>query len=70
MTADAIREFVRREPFEPFVIRLSNGERHEIRHPECLMVLKTKVIVGYPEDDRSVHLALIHINSLESLQTT
>ena len=48
MNADTIREFVRRQPFEPFVIRLSNGETHEVRHPECLLVLKTKVILGYP----------------------
>jgi hypothetical protein len=70
MTADSIREFLRREPFDPLVIRLSNGESHEVRHPECLMVLKTKAIVGYPEDDRSVHVSLIRINSIESLQTT
>jgi hypothetical protein len=25
MNADTIREFVRRQPFEPFAIRLSNG---------------------------------------------
>ena len=36
MNADAIREFLHREPFEPFVIRMSNGETHEVRHPECL----------------------------------
>jgi hypothetical protein len=34
------------------------------------MVLKTKVIVGHPEDDRSVHVSLTHINSIELLQTT
>jgi hypothetical protein len=38
MNADAIREFLRRQPFEPFVIRMSNGETHEVRHPECLIV--------------------------------
>ena len=70
MNADTIREFVRRQPFEPFVIRLSNGETHEVRHPECLLVLKTKAILGYPEDDRSVHLSLIHVNAVETLQST
>ncbi|MFM8495433.1 MAG: hypothetical protein ACKOEM_07885 [Planctomycetia bacterium] len=70
MTADAIREFLRREPFEPFVIRMSNGEAHEVRHPECAVVMKTKVIVCYPEDDRVVYCALLHINALEALQAT
>jgi hypothetical protein len=27
---------LRREPFQPFVIHLSSGESHEVRHPECL----------------------------------
>jgi hypothetical protein len=70
MNADTIREFVRRQPFEPFVIRLSNGETHEVRHPECLLVTKTKVIVYYPDDDRTVHLSLIHVNAVETLQST
>lgn len=68
MNADALREFIHRQPFEPFLIRLSNGETHEVRHPECLMVLKTKAIIGFPDDDRTVHCSLIHINSVEALQ--
>ena len=42
MNADAIRDYLRREPFEPFVIRMSNGEVHEVRHPECAFVMKIK----------------------------
>ena len=53
MNADAIREFLNRRPFEPFVIRMSDGEAYEVRHPECLMVLKTKAILGSPEEDRT-----------------
>jgi hypothetical protein len=68
MNAETIREYLRREPFEPFVIRMSNGETHEIRHPECAFVMKTRVIVYYPDDDRSVTCSLVHINSVEALQ--
>jgi hypothetical protein len=68
MNSETIREFLRREPFEPFVIRMSNGETHEIRHRECAFVMKTKMIVYYPNDDRSVTCALVHINSVEALQ--
>jgi hypothetical protein len=70
MNADTIRGFLRREPFEPFVIRMSNGEVHEIRHPECAFVMKTRVIVYYPDDDRSVTYSLVHINSVEALQAS
>ena len=68
MNADAIRDFLRREPFEPFVIRLSNGEAHEVRHPECVAITKSQVIVTYPDEDRVVHCGLIHVNAVESLQ--
>jgi len=70
MNADTIRDYLRREPFEPFVIRLSNGELHEIRHPECAFVMKTRVIVYYSNEDRSVTYALVHINSVEALQAS
>ena len=70
MNADAIREFLRREPFEPFVIRMSNGEAHEVRHPECLIVGANRAVVYYPREDRFVFCALIHINAVEALQAT
>jgi hypothetical protein len=70
MNADAIREFLRREPFEPFVIRMSNGEAHEVRHPECLIVGANRAVVYEPKDDRFVFCALLHINTVEALQAT
>ena len=70
MNADTIKDYLRREPFEPFVIRLSNGEVFEIHHPQCAFVMKTRVIVYYPDEDRSVTCALVHINSVEALQAS
>lgn len=68
MNIETIREFLRREPFAPFVIRLSNGESHEIRHPECVAITKSRAIVTYPDEDRTVHCGLTHINAVELLQ--
>jgi len=68
MTMEWIRDFIRREPFEPFVVRLSNGEAHEILHPECVAITKSKVVITYPEEDRVVHCSLIHVNAVELLQ--
>ncbi len=70
MNPDTIRDYLRRQPFEPFVIRMSNGEVHEIRHPECAFITKSKVIVYYPDDDRTVTCSLIHVNSVEALQAS
>jgi hypothetical protein len=68
MNAETIKDYLRCEPFEPFVIRMSNGEVHEIRHPECAFMMKSKMIVYYPDDDRSATCALVHINRIETLQ--
>ena len=37
MNAEAIRDLLKRQPFRPFVIHLSNGETYEVRHPEFAM---------------------------------
>lgn len=42
MNREAIREWLNRRPFEPFVLRLSNGEVHEVRHTENLALGKTR----------------------------
>jgi hypothetical protein len=55
-------------PFEPFAINLSSGESHEIRHPECLAIGKTRVYVSYPEEDRFVICSMLHVTSVELLQ--
>ena len=68
MNMETILEWVNRRPFEPFALRLSNGEVHQVRHPENVMVLKSRIIIGYPEADRAVHCSLIHINAIEALQ--
>jgi len=68
MNTDTLRDLVLRRPFEPFVINLSSGESHEIRHPECLAIGKTRVYVSYPEEDRLVICSVLHITSVEALQ--
>ncbi len=68
MNAEAIREWLKREPFEPFELRLSNGESYQVRHPEVVALGKNRIAVADPETDRFTHVALIHVNSIEVLQ--
>jgi leucyl aminopeptidase (aminopeptidase T) len=69
MNADAVREWLNRQPFEPFELRLSNGEVYQVRHPENIAIGKNRIAVVDPGADRFVHIALVHINSIEALQT-
>lgn len=69
MNTETIHHFVDNRPFAPFIVRLSNGESYEVRHPENILILKTRLVIGYPEQDRAVHIGLLHVNSIEHLQT-
>jgi hypothetical protein len=70
MNMGTIREWLNRQPFEPFVLRMSSGEVHEVRHPECVALGKNRIAVSFPEQDRFVHLSLIHVNAIEATQAT
>ena len=69
MNADTIREWLNRQPFEQFELRLSNGTAFQVRHPEVLAIGRDRVAIFDPQTDRFVHVALIHINSIQALQT-
>jgi hypothetical protein len=46
MAPDQILAEVRRTPFEPFNLVLSNGRVYSIRHPDQCMVMQKSVVVG------------------------
>jgi hypothetical protein len=69
MNMGTAREWLDRRPFEPFVLRLSNGEAYEVRHPENVAVGKNRLAIVFPESDRFVHVSLVYINAVEALQS-
>jgi hypothetical protein len=56
-----------RRPFEPVEVRLSNGGRYQVRHPEVLAVGRNRMAIYDPETDRFVHAAVVHVNRIEAL---
>ncbi len=69
MNYETLKELLNRRTFEPFEIRLSNGEKYEVRHPEMALLLKSRIVIGDAETDRMTICGLIHINSIETLQS-
>lgn len=45
MHVDSIREALRKQPFEPFTIRLADGRSEFVRHPEFVAVGPRVVVV-------------------------
>jgi hypothetical protein len=53
MTAEQIREFIKRRPFESFTIHTADGAQFKVTHPEALVVppgWSTTAIVTFPKD--------------------
>jgi hypothetical protein len=71
MNVRAIQNLVKKQPFEPFEIVLSSGDRYTVKHPENCMMLKEGVIVSYSNsakdslpDDFAI-LSCLHIAAAE-----
>lgn len=45
MDIAGVREALRREPFEPFDIRLADGRSVEVKHPEFVALSQRRIIV-------------------------
>lgn len=70
MTAEQIREFVKRKPFEPFTIHLSDGAQFKVTHPEALVVppgWSTTAIVTFPKD-RFTFVSLNNVTHISELR--
>lgn len=77
MRPDDINALLRRKPFQPFRVHLSNGQIYDVRHPEQAIVTRNTMVVGLPGPDLPEttydHFALVtllHINNVESLPTS
>lgn len=68
MNVETIRELLRRQPFEPFELRMTNGDHHPVRHPENAFLAGSRLIVYYPENDRIAILSLLHAATIEMLR--
>jgi len=54
MDPQGIVEALRRQPFEPFLMRLADGRSLSVTHPESVAVGTHRVIVVKPDDSWAV----------------
>jgi hypothetical protein len=76
MAPEELVAALRRRPFVPFRITLTEGTTYEIRHPELCMAGRRSAVIGLPVPgdpdrlfDRSVTVDLLHIVQIEPLET-
>jgi hypothetical protein len=74
MIPEELRDVLKRQPFEPFRLMLSDGGSHEIRHPDLFWVGQGTAYVGLTGDpgqtffERSVRVDLFHVVRVEPLE--
>lgn len=70
-----VREHLRKQPFEPFRICMSDGRHYDVPHPDICILGANSIYVGVPDPEvkdkdvvmRVDHLALVHIVCFEPL---
>jgi hypothetical protein len=72
MTPEKIQEHLRRRPFQPFRVFLSDGSALDVRHPEMALLTRREVIIAVPQDikhfpERTVTCDLLHVTRIEPL---
>ena len=71
MNPEELREMLKRQPFEPFRLVITDGTGFEIRHPDLLWVGRNSAMVGLTGQpgrtfyERAVKVALLHVIRLE-----
>lgn len=69
-----IRELLRKQPFQPFRMHMSNGQSYDVNHPELAMVTRATIVVAKPIPGsvepigEGIHLvSVLHVNNIELL---
>ena len=67
MNTETLQGLLHRQPFQPFEVRMSNGDIHQIRHPEMALLLRSNIILGSPESDDFEFLSLLHVVDVKAI---
>lgn len=75
MTIQTFRDLLAQQPFKPFRLVMSSGERYDVRHPEMAMLTRTSILVGTDIADDGVPAefkicSLLHVATIEPLSAS
>ena len=63
-TVDTILHLKRKDPFSPFQVLMSSGDRHLIENPDALAVASTQLHY-YPPSGMGIHQRLNQVAAIE-----
>ena len=74
MRAEELRALLRRQPFIPLRIHLSDGTTYDVKHPEMAFLTRSTVEIGIEERegsgvaDQVMYCSLVHVVRVENLR--
>lgn len=75
MRQESILHWTRKQPFEPFVVQMTDGTRYEVRHPDMIMPIRGEVfLMALPRandptrGDKAIMLSYFHITKVEPME--
>jgi hypothetical protein len=68
MKPNILKELLERRPFQPFELRMSNGDVFQVRCPNYAFVHRTMLFIGDLDADTVAFCALDQIASVNILQ--
>jgi hypothetical protein len=73
MHPNEIYAYIRRQPFRPLRIHLTDGATYEVHHPELALLTIFDLHIAIPQKlgdvpERSVHIARQHVTHIEPLE--
>ncbi len=66
MGAEELKELLAGEPFEPFRVITSSGKSYEVRDPQSVALMKSRIFIALPTD-RWAFVPFLHISSVEPI---
>ena len=72
MRLHELQDVLRRAPFQPFRIHLTNGQTFDVRHAEFAALTRSSLFVGQSSGDdevpdRMIQCDLLHVVTLEPI---
>lgn len=74
MNAEELLQLLRRRHFVPLRLHMTDGQTYDIRHPDNVIVLRTRVDIGMTPDPATgvvshvEYCSLLHVVRIEELQ--
>lgn len=73
MTVQTFRDLLTAQPFQPFQLVMSSGEKYEVRHPEMAMLMRTDILIGIDEARNGLPTrfricSYLHVTAIEPVE--